>query len=563
MFRTLRYRVLLCLLGAGSYLFPVLPAGLCAVEEEEPVTVGAVARVLDDGRSTVEVSFKIRGDFYLYADRMGAEPVGEFSLEPLSGPEPRLKKDPFTGEEVRAHVGNPVFTYLVTGAPADALKVRVSYQGCSDEICLRPMEVDLDVLASAARRKPSLPPLPPGFPEWRETPAVAGPRPSALPRLVLVGKEVGYMDREAFLSFLDGVESGQPSRSGNRVSSVLEEKGIWATVLLIVLGGLALNLTPCVLPMIPVNIAIIGAGAQAGSRGRGLLLGGAYGAGIAIVYGLLGLVVMLTGTRFGALNASPWFNFCVAAVFIVLSLAMFDVLRIDFSRFQSAGTPGGSRGKVLTAMGLGGLAALLAGACVAPVVISVLLVSADLYAKGQTAGLLLPFLLGLGMALPWPFAGAGLSFLPKPGRWMNRVKFVFGAIILLFAVRYGLLGVSILRARSETSRAAVVEAQDRLASEGWLTSIDAAAAEAERSGLPVFVDIWASWCKSCLKMERTTFSDAEVLRRLDAYVKVKYRAEDPESPEIKPVLDGYGVVGLPTYLVLEARKEDGRVRERE
>ena len=73
----------------------------------------------------------------------------------------------------------------------------------------------------------------------------------------------------------------------------------------------------------------------------------------------------------------------------------------------------------------------------APVVISVLLLATNLYFKGQIAGLLLPFLLGVGMALPWPFAGAGLAFLPKPGVWMNRVKHVFGALILVFAAIYG------------------------------------------------------------------------------------------------------------------------------
>ena len=59
---------------------------------------------------------------------------------------------------------------------------------------------------------------------------------------------------------------------------MFEGRGPLAILLLVFLGGLALNLTPCVLPMIPINLAIIGAGAQAGSRGRGFLLGGAYGA---------------------------------------------------------------------------------------------------------------------------------------------------------------------------------------------------------------------------------------------------------------------------------------------
>ena len=64
-----------------------------------------------------------------------------------------------------------------------------------------------------------------------------------------------------------------------------------------------------------------------------------------------------------------------------------------------------------------------------------ILLSADLYSKGTVAGLLLPFLLGVGMALPWPFAGAGLSFLPKPGKWMEKVKYGFGVLILVFAIR--------------------------------------------------------------------------------------------------------------------------------
>ena len=89
---------------------------------------------------------------------------------------------------------------------------------------------------------------------------------------------------------------------------MFEGRGPLAILLLVLVGGLALNLTPCVLPMIPINLAIIGAGAQAGSRSRGFLLGGAYGAAMAFVYGVLGLIVILTAGTFGTINASPWFN---------------------------------------------------------------------------------------------------------------------------------------------------------------------------------------------------------------------------------------------------------------
>ena len=106
------------------------------------------------------------------------------------------------------------------------------------------------------------------------------------------------------------------------------------SLLLIVLGGAGLNLTPCVLPLIPINLAIIGAGARASSRRRGFALGATYGLGMALVYGVLGLVVVLTGSKFGTLNSSAWFNVGIAVVFLIMSLAMFDLVNVDFSRFQ-------------------------------------------------------------------------------------------------------------------------------------------------------------------------------------------------------------------------------------
>ena len=96
---------------------------------------------------------------------------------------------------------------------------------------------------------------------------------------------------------------------------------------------------------------------------------------------------------------------------------------------------------------MGAVAALLAGACVAPVVIQVVLFSSNLYATGTTIALALPFFLGLGMAMPWPIAGAGLAALPKPGAWMVRVKQVFGVFILATAAYYGYVAYAIFANR--------------------------------------------------------------------------------------------------------------------
>jgi cytochrome c biogenesis protein CcdA len=354
----------------------------------------------------------------------------------------------------------------------------------------------------------------------------------------------GYMGVDDFLAFVDDAEAG---RSGSPFAG----RGPMAILALAFLGGIALNLTPCVLPMIPINLAIIGAGSQRAGRRRGFLLGAAYGGAMALVYGVLGLVVVLTAGTFGAINASPWFNFAIAALFVVLGLAMFDVLfSIDLSRFSSdIRFSQQSRGTFLLAFGMGAVAALLAGACVAPVVIQVVIFAEDLYARGTVEALALPFVLGLGMALPWPIAGAGFSALPKPGAWMVRVKQAMGAFILLMAAYYAYVGYGIVANRSvdpaevRAGVAAQVEA-------GWYSSLSDGLRVARERRAPVLVDFWASWCKNCLVMDKTTLSDPRVRERLKDYVLVKAQSEDLGASPTRELLARIGAVGLPAYAIL-------------
>src|SRR5881394_3917307 len=119
---------------------------------------------------------------------------------------------------------------------------------------------------------------------------------------------------------------------------------------------------------------------------------------------------------------------------------------------------------------MGAVAALLAGACVAPVVIQVVLFSSNLYARGASVALALPFLLGVGMAAPWPIAGAGLAALPKPGAWMVRVKQVFGIFILATAVYYGYEAYSIF-ANRWVDPAAVASSVEEQVKTGWHASL--------------------------------------------------------------------------------------------
>jgi thiol:disulfide interchange protein len=197
------------------------------------------------------------------------------------------------------------------------------------------------------------------------------------------------------------------------------------------------------------------------------------------------------------------------------------------------------------------VAALLAGACVAPVVISVLLQATALHAKGIAVGLLLPFLLGVGMGLPWPFAGAGLSFLPKPGKWMMRVKYGFGVLIVCFAAYYGHLAFGLFRSDSILmARAAGNPADEaKIFGEQLTQALQAARAD----GRPVFLDFWASWCKNCSAMEHTTFAASSVKQRLEGFHVVRLQAEHPNQSPAKEVLDQFNVLGLPAYVVLNPK----------
>lgn len=345
--------------------------------------------------------------------------------------------------------------------------------------------------------------------------AASAPPASAVPAPRLAQ---GYMDADAFLAFL----------RGEAVAPALPASGV-LLVLALLLAGAAMNLTPCVLPMVPVNLIVIGKSAS-----RGLL----YGLGIALAYGLLGVLAAVGGLAFGTIQSSPVFNAFVALVFVALGLSLGGVFPIDFTRLRAHTSVRASG--VLFPLFMGALSAVLAGACVAPVLISALVLTASQYAAGNRLALALPFVLGLGMALPWPFLGAGLRVLPKPGAWTKGVNRAFAVLVLVFAVWYGRLAVLGWRAPDAGTLAGSSD-------EATPATFEAALATARASGRPVLVDCWATWCKNCTAMEKGTLRDPRVVAALEGYAVIRLQAEDLAALTRLP---GFGAIrGLPAFAV--------------
>ncbi len=488
-----------------------------------------------EAQPSIRVNFDFPSDHHLYSSFTVATPDGT-PLAPLSVPAP----DTNNPDDIEPSYSAPFAAFYA--APA-APSITISYQGCAGALCFLPEEKNI-----------SLDPVTSTVPPSTSSPAASASLADRGPPSRLSG----YVDVPAFLSFLDPASAPPAPASPwqlflNDPSSFYLRYGILPSLLLILVGGFLLNLTPCVLPMIPVNLAIIGAGSSSNSSRRSrFLLGLVYGLGMAIVYGALGLVVVLSGSVFGSLNASPLFNGAIAILFFALALALFDVWQLDLARFRKT-SPLAGRARLPAVLAMGGVSALLAGACVAPVLIAVLALAGTLYAQGIPSALALPFLLGIGMALPWPLAAAGLLLLPKPGAWMDKVKKAFGVLILLLALYYAWNALSAFRTPASDFDSDIPSAFHRVdLQRDPPGTYERLLAEAAASGKPVLLDFGAHWCKACHLMDTTTLRDPRVLEKLATHFAIQIIADHPNRPPARDLLRPLSIQGFPTYLLYPA-----------
>jgi len=224
------------------------------------------------------------------------------------------------------------------------------------------------------------------------------------------------------------------------VSELLASSLATGSVLALVLaylGGVLTSATPCVYPMIPITVSVVG---SAGEKGKlhSFFNALTYASGLATVYGALGVFAAASGQMFGEISTNPWGYFLVANLCVLFGAWMMGWIQIPHFGLNAtiSNTSGNSKLRLFL---IGGASGLVAGPCTAPVLAALLTFVASTGNVVYGGLLLFVFAFGLSTLLIviGTFSGV-LASIPKSGNWMNGIK-MFMAFIMFAAGEYFLI----------------------------------------------------------------------------------------------------------------------------
>lgn len=528
--------------------------------------------------NTLKLDWTIKEGYFLYQERIWMDNLQNTYLHigTLSFPEPEnyLSKQGHNSLVYRNKLTLAVPVLLNSGGE---VILTVHYQGCSDAgFCYPPQSRDIQL----------------------------------------------SFDKDHALSQVHAVlnlESSEPStpnavphlRSSADVKTLfLTANPIW--ILLSFFGfGLLLSLTPCILPMIPVLSSIIIGHGQTISTRKAFLLSLTYVLSMAITYGVIGAIIAGLGANLQVLLQSPWVLSAFSFLFVLLALSMFDVyefrLPVAWQEQLAKITRSHQGGHYLNAAIMGSMSILVLSPCVTPPLIGALSYIAD--TGSVLLGLSALFFLGLGMGTPLLLIGASAGkLLPKAGRWMNTIKYVFGMLLLGLAIHllermlsplvtmlmWSALfisgGVGLKPFFSPQTTSAVIKQAVGImlmifggfilygASAGhtdpWqplstgsklshtpmhkiVTNVAQAQqvlAEAARAVQPVMLDFYATWCESCQQIEKTILHSPELLAYEDRIQIVQVDLSN-NNADSKALLKYFNVIAPPTFLFYDKTGE--------
>ncbi|MBM4175803.1 MAG: thiol:disulfide interchange protein [Ignavibacteria bacterium] len=375
----------------------------------------------------------------------------------------------------------------------------------------------------------------------------------------------------------------------NTEDSLINEENLLLSFILIFLGGLALNLTPCVYPLIPITIGFFG-GQSEQKTGKLFLLSGLYVLGMAITYSAIGVVTALSGSLFGAALQNPFVLIFIALVLIGLSLSMFGLYEFQLPSSWVAKF-GGAKGGTFGALFMGLTMGIVAAPCIGPFVIGLL---TFVGAKADVVlGFFMFFVLALGLGMPYLFLGVfsgKIKNLPRSGEWMVAVKKIFGFILVGMALYF------ILPLLPKNISGYILPVFMTLASlyllffdrmgEGirtfnifkkvfltivvfvgaWFLIPSSAnsvvweeVSEIKFGGQPTIVDFYADWCIPCKELDAITFTDQSVIDESKRFRTLKVDLTNTGDEQIQKMMKRFEIVGVPTVIFFN---DDGKEIER-
>ena len=452
-------------------------------------------------------------EHYLYAEKLDVlfESLEGIRIERIEYPKPTKKFDEFLGKEVAIYTHDVAITIHghvpenFEGGERDLIAT-VMLQGCTPKLCLRPETHEIQITLNVTGSVP--------------------------PQAVDVSTTSDHPEETR--SVWELIRTND--------FAILLEQGMGLTLLIVFLAGFLTSFTPCVWPVIPLVLAVVGTHPEhKWYRNVGLSL--SLVIGMVLIYAALGIGAAALGKNLGFLFQQPIFLGIISLVFILFALSLFDVFHLQLPQsvhqfFHRLGGRG-YFGAFLAGIGVG----FIASPCVGPVLAALL--TYVVLQKNYAFGFLALVVFGLGMGSLFIIIGSGFATITdhiKSGKWMVWIKRTLGVMLLVPAIFYltTLAGFDPLGFFMKKGGAEQID---------WLTSEPEALALAEQLQKPIMIDFYADWCPPCKKLDHRFFSRQEILELSRAFVMLRIDAT-VETEEVEAIVDKYSVIGWPTILFL-------------